>query len=100
MSCASKTQGRKRTRSPSWRFCRGRRCRSRLASGVSSENPPYSRLQLPRIAEPGTDRSVEVQERACGGVLEVVGVGDVEDLHHGFEATAGTGRERTRNAKI
>src|SRR5437879_12482841 len=47
----------------------------------SSEHPPQSRLQLARVAQSRADGAVEVeQQSAVRGVLEVVGVRDVEDF--------------------
>src|SRR5207302_9372116 len=45
------------------------------------EHPPQSRLELARITQPGADRAVEVEQQSTvRGVLEVVGVRDVEDF--------------------
>src|SRR5690349_19071283 len=67
---------------------------------VSSEDPPQSRLQLPRVAESGPDRPVEVQERPHTRILEVIRVRDVEDLDQGLELPPRTGRERPGDPDI
>src|SRR5437762_13586065 len=47
------------------------------------EHPPHSRLHLARVAQPRADGAVEVEEQAAvGGVLEVVGVREIEHLDH------------------
>src|SRR5690349_22503787 len=67
---------------------------------VSSEDPPQSRLQLPRVAESGPDRPVEVQERSHTRILEVIRVRDVKDLDQGLELPPRTRRERPGEPEI
>src|SRR2546428_13411017 len=64
-------------------------------STALSEHPPHSRLQLAWVAQPRSDRSVEVLVvRTPGWIPEVVAVRDVEDLDQGLKPAAQTRRER------
>src|SRR6266496_3762779 len=65
------------------------------------EHPPQARLHLPRVAEPGPDGPVEVEEQRRGrGVPEVVGVGEVKDLDDRLDFTLVADRDRPRDAHV
>src|SRR6266705_140749 len=70
-------------------------------STALSEHPAHSRLQLAWVAQPRSDRSVEVLVvRTRGWIPEVVAVRDVEDLDQGLKPAAQTRRERPRDSDV
>src|SRR3989441_9865713 len=65
------------------------------------EQPPRPHLQLPGIAQPRADRAVEVEKQAAvGRVLEVVLVGDVEDIERRLELLMAPEIDGARDAHI